>query len=144
MAYENLSLPLADFTEMEFNENGILGRRSILPGGVRVLSEKVPGQRSASISFWIGAGSRDEAAGHEGSTHFLEHMLFKGTKTRTSADISRLSDFLGGAINAATSRQYTCYYGRVFLPMCRNCLNFLLTWLPIQLSNMSKWKQNAV
>ncbi|MDR6939035.1 pitrilysin family protein [Arcanobacterium hippocoleae] len=114
MTYEKISLPLDTFTDIEFSEDGIIGRRSILPGGIRVLTEKVPGQRSASISFWIGAGSRDEAPGHEGSTHFLEHMLFKGTKTRTSADISRLSDFLGGAINAATSRQYTCYYGRVF------------------------------
>lgn len=114
MTYDQISLPLDCLTPIEFSENGILGRRSILPGGIRVLSEKMPGQRSASISFWIGAGSRDEAVGNEGSTHFLEHMLFKGTKTRTSAEISRLSDYLGGAINAATSRQYTCYYGRVF------------------------------
>lgn len=114
MTYEKISLPLNCFDQIEFSESGIVGRRSILPGGIRVISEKVPGQRSASISFWIGAGSRDELQGHEGSTHFLEHMLFKGTKTRSSAEISRLSDFLGGAINAATSRQYTCYYGRVF------------------------------
>lgn len=114
MNYDKISLPLDCATPIEFSENGILGRRSILPGGIRVLSEKMPGQRSVSISFWIGAGSRDEAVGNEGSTHFLEHMLFKGTKTRSSAEISRLSDYLGGAVNAATSRQYTCYYGRVF------------------------------
>ncbi|WP_235001803.1 M16 family metallopeptidase [Arcanobacterium ihumii] len=114
MTYSQISLPLDDFSTISFEEDGIVGNRSILPGGIRVLTEKIPGQRSVSLSFWIGAGSRDELGGAEGSTHFLEHMLFKGTNTRSSLEISQISDFLGGAMNAATARQYTCYYGRVF------------------------------
>ncbi|MFC5369890.1 M16 family metallopeptidase [Arcanobacterium bovis] len=114
MSYTRIELPLDRCSSVVFEEDGIVGQRSILPGGIRVLTEKIPGQRSVSLSFWIGAGSRDELSGREGSTHFLEHMLFKGTSTRSSLEISQMSDFLGGAINAATSRQYTCYYGRVF------------------------------
>lgn len=64
------------------NDAGSTVRRSVLPAGVRVLTEEMPGQRSVTLGFWIGVGSRDEAAHQHGSTHFLEHLLFKGTKTR--------------------------------------------------------------
>lgn len=101
-------------TEMTWDDNGIHGRRSILPGGLRVLTEHIPGQHSAAVSFWIGAGSRDETAGHEGSTHFLEHLLFKGTPTRSAVQISEESDFIGSGLNAATARTSTDYHGRVF------------------------------
>ncbi|MCI6574244.1 MAG: pitrilysin family protein [Actinomycetaceae bacterium] len=113
MTFSTIAFPLT-VPDLSFEEDGVLGRRSILPGGVRLLTEHVPGQRSVALGFWVGAGSRDEAAGAEGSTHFLEHLLFKGTSTRSSLDISTLGDFLGGTLNAATARQYTCYYGRVF------------------------------
>ncbi|MEY4434858.1 MAG: hypothetical protein RIR16_898, partial [Actinomycetota bacterium] len=63
-------------------------RRTILPCGVRVLSEHVPGAASASVSFSVAVGSRDETNGHFGSTHFLEHLLFKGTKRRSALDIA--------------------------------------------------------
>lgn len=94
--------------------DGSLVRRSILPGGVRVLTETMPGFRSASIGMWIGAGSRDETEGTYGATHFLEHLLFKGTANRSSADIARRGDHLGGGFNAATSKRETYYHGRVF------------------------------
>ena len=113
MAFETVQFPI-DTSTVTFKDNGVAGKRSVLPGGIRVLTEHVPGQRSVALGFWVGAGSRDERPGHEGSTHFLEHLLFKGTSTRTSLDISTLGDFLGGTLNAATARQYTCYYGRVF------------------------------
>ncbi|MDP9800289.1 putative Zn-dependent peptidase [Arcanobacterium wilhelmae] len=116
----------ADQGDIRFEENGVIGRRSILPGGIRVLTEKVPGQRSVSLALWIGAGSRDEAPGHEGSTHFLEHLLFKGTHNRTAKEISELGDFLGGAMNAATARAYTNYYGRVFADDMPQLLELLI------------------
>ncbi len=114
MDYKLVEFPATCLETIEFVENGVVGKRTVLPGGVRVLTEQVPGQHSVSVAFWIGAGSRDEAPGHEGSTHFLEHLLFKGTKTRSAQDISKLGDYLGGAMNASTARNYTNYYGRVF------------------------------
>lgn len=114
---------LADYTErsleldtqfLSLSENGLTIRRSILPGGIRVLTEEIPHQHSTSVGLWIGAGSRDEAPGAEGSTHFLEHLLFKGTKNRSAKDIAERIDYLGGGFNAATAKQYTCYYGHVF------------------------------
>lgn len=113
MTFSRIDLPLAP-TEITFSEDGVIGNRSILPGGVRVITENVPGQKSISVGFWVGSGSRDEARGYEGSTHFLEHLLFKGTQIRDAQDISRLGDFLGGSLNAATAQNYTVYYGRVF------------------------------
>ena len=114
MAFEIVQFPIDSTGAVTFKENGVAGQRTILPGGIRVLSEHVPGQRSVALGFWVGAGSRDEAPQAAGSTHFLEHLLFKGTSSRSALDISRLGDFLGGTLNAATARQYTCYYGRVF------------------------------
>lgn len=129
MSFSVLDFPL-DVPEISFSENGVTGRRSILPSGVRVLTEHVPGQSSVALGFWVGAGSRDEQKISSGSTHFLEHLLFKGTSTRSALDISRLGDFLGGTLNAATARQYTCYYGRVFssdLPQLVELLADMLT-----------------
>ncbi|MFN8080400.1 MAG: pitrilysin family protein [Kineosporiaceae bacterium] len=88
-------------------------RRSVLPGGVRVLSELMPHLRSATVGCWVGVGSRDEADGHHGSTHFLEHLLFKGTARRSAMDIATVLDRVGGEANAATGKEHTCYYARV-------------------------------
>ena len=88
-------------------------RRTILPSGVRVLTEEVPGAQSASVSFSVAVGSRDETNGHYGSTHFLEHLLFKGTKKRSALDIAIAFDSVGGSSNAATGKEYTSYYARV-------------------------------
>jgi len=92
---------------------GAFVRRSVLPSGVRVLTEAVPGSSSTSIGFWVGVGSRDEREGQFGSTHFLEHLLFKGTATRSALDIAIAFDSVGGEHNAATAKEYTCYYARV-------------------------------
>jgi predicted Zn-dependent peptidase len=87
--------------------------RTLHPSGLRVLTERVPGARSTTIGFWIPAGSRDEAEGAFGSTHFLEHLLFKGTSTRTALDIAIAFDSVGGDHNAVTAKEYTCYYAKV-------------------------------
>ena len=109
---------------------GAVVRRSILPGGVRVLTEAMPGQRSATIGFWVGVGSRDESEGQHGSTHFLEHLLFKGTKRRTALEIASAFDEVGGESNAATAKESTCYYARVLdtdLPMAIDVIADMVT-----------------
>ncbi|MEY2816313.1 MAG: hypothetical protein RJA78_889 [Actinomycetota bacterium] len=103
-----------DQPELEFTASGgSTVRRTVLPSGVRVLTETVPGAQSASVSFAVAVGSRDEVDGHHGSTHFLEHLLFKGTKTRTALDIAVAFDSVGGASNASTGKEHTSYYARV-------------------------------
>ncbi|WP_129336795.1 M16 family metallopeptidase [Cellulomonas endophytica] len=107
-----------------------LVRRSVLPGGVRVLTEHMPGLRSATVGAWIGVGSRDEESGHLGSTHFLEHLLFKGTARRTAMDIAEAFDAVGGEANAATGKEHTCYYARVLdedLPMAVDVITDMVT-----------------
>jgi predicted Zn-dependent peptidase len=116
----DLPLGLADLT---FAASGdALVRRTVLPSGVRILSEQVPGARSATLGYWVAVGSRDESealpgladhAGTLGSTHFLEHLLFKGTRTRTALDIAVSFDSVGGEHNAMTAKEYTCYYAKV-------------------------------
>ncbi|WP_062134776.1 M16 family metallopeptidase [Demequina aestuarii] len=91
---------------------GAIIQRSVLPGGVRVLTEHIPGMRSATMGAWVGVGSRDETPEHAGSTHFLEHLLFKGTARRSALDIAEAFDRVGGESNAMTGKEYTCYYAR--------------------------------
>ena len=100
-------------TDLTLTDDGALTRRCVLPGGVRVITEAVPGLRSAALGAWFGVGSRDEIPGQEGSTHFLEHLLFKGTATRDAHDIAEAFDMIGGESNAATSKEHTSYYARV-------------------------------
>ncbi|WP_285116220.1 pitrilysin family protein [Leifsonia sp. fls2-241-R2A-40a] len=113
----DLPLGMADLTFAASGE--ALVRRTVLPSGVRILSEHVPGSRSATLGYWVAVGSRDESeggAGHPGtlgSTHFLEHLLFKGTRTRTALDIAVSFDSVGGEHNAMTAKEYTCYYAKV-------------------------------
>src|SRR6266498_3256819 len=86
---------------------------SELDSGERVISERIPGVRSVAIGFWIGAGSRDETDAKAGVSHFLEHLLFKGSRTYTAQQIAEIFDGLGGELNAATSREHTMVYARV-------------------------------
>ncbi|WP_439690479.1 M16 family metallopeptidase [Curtobacterium sp. SP.BCp] len=106
-------LPLEAPDTSFLTSGGAFVRRSVLPSGVRVLTEAVPGAASTSIGFWVGVGSRDEREGQFGSTHFLEHLLFKGTEGRSALDIAIAFDSVGGEHNAATAKEYTCYYARV-------------------------------
>src|ERR1700731_3966788 len=88
-------------------------RRTVLPGGLRVVSEFLPSVRSVALGIWVGVGSRDEDEFHAGATHYLEHLLFKGTRKRTALEISAEMDAVGGEMNAFTAKEYTCYYARV-------------------------------
>jgi predicted Zn-dependent peptidase len=86
---------------------------SELDAGERVISERVPSVRSVSLGFWVGAGSRDETDAKAGVSHFIEHLLFKGSSRYTAQQIAEIFDGLGGELNAATSREHTVVYARV-------------------------------
>jgi predicted Zn-dependent peptidase len=101
-------------------------RRTVLPGGLRVVSEFLPAVRSVALGIWVGVGSRDEDQAHAGATHYLEHLLFKGTARRTALEISAEMDAVGGEMNAFTAKEYTCYYARVLdadLPLAVDILS---------------------
>lgn len=87
--------------------------KTVLDNGVTVLTEHMDNVRSVAIGIWFSVGSRDELAGEAGMSHFMEHMMFKGTPTRSAQDISEHFDRLGAELNAFTSKEYTCYYARV-------------------------------
>lgn len=93
--------------------DGGLVRRTTLPGGLRIITEQVPGVRSAAFGVWVGVGSRDESGRQMGAAHYLEHLLFKGTHARSAMDISASIEAVGGDLNAFTTKEYTCYYARV-------------------------------
>jgi len=86
--------------------------KTILPGGIKILTETIPYVKSFSLGFWFDVGSRDETPENNGITHFIEHMLFKGTKNRSAKKISDDVESYGGWLNAFTSKEHTCYYGR--------------------------------
>src|SRR5881397_1849710 len=86
---------------------------SELDSGERVISEKVPSVRSVSLGFWIGAGSRDERDERAGVSHFIEHLLFKGSAGYDAQQIAETFDAMGAELNAATSREHTLVYSRV-------------------------------
>ena len=87
--------------------------RTDLPSGLAVVTEAVPGARSASFGCWVRVGGRDEPADRAGASHFLEHLLFKGTAARTGREISEAIESVGGEINAHTAHEHTAFYARV-------------------------------
>ena len=104
--------------------------RTILPGGLRVVTEFLPAVRSVALGIWVGVGSRDEDSTHAGATHYLEHLLFKGTERRTALEISSEMDAVGGEMNAFTGKEYTCYYARVLdadVPLAVDVLSDMVT-----------------
>jgi predicted Zn-dependent peptidase len=104
--------------------------RTVLPGGLRVVTEFLPAVRSVALGIWVGVGSRDEDEAHAGATHYLEHLLFKGTRRRTALEISAEMDAVGGEMNAFTAKEYTCYYARVLdadLPLAVDVLSDMVT-----------------
>jgi predicted Zn-dependent peptidase len=95
-------------------------RRSEYESGLRLITEQMPGVRSVTLGIWVSAGSRDEAPRLAGASHFLEHLLFKGTRKRTARDIAEAFDAVGGDLNAYTAKEHTTFYSRVLdrdLPM---------------------------
>ena len=105
-------------------------RRSVLPSGLRIVTEEVSSVRSAAIGIWVNVGSRDETPAVAGASHFLEHLLFKGTTRRNALEISSTIESVGGEMNAFTSKEYTCFYARVIdtdLPMAIDVVSDLIT-----------------
>lgn len=105
-------------------------RRTTLPGGLRVVTETLPSVRSVTFGIWAHVGSRDETPTLNGATHYLEHLLFKGTERRSALDISAAIDAVGGEMNAFTAKEYTCYYARVLdsdLPLAIDIVCDMLT-----------------
>lgn len=96
-----------------FSDGDTSIRRSLTSSGTRILSQKIPGTHSVGLSLFVPVGSRDEAPEHAGSTHFLEHLLFKGTPSRSAFDIAAAFDGVGGESNAETAREYTSYWARI-------------------------------
>ncbi|WP_026118147.1 M16 family metallopeptidase [Nocardiopsis salina] len=105
--------PDSTVTLMEPTGGSGLIQRTVLPGGLRVVSESVPGVRSAAFGISATTGSRDEDSAHAGSAHFLEHLLFKGTRRRSPLDIAAELDSVGADHNAYTTKEHTCYYAKV-------------------------------
>lgn len=104
---------------------GAVVRRTVLPGGLRVVTERVPGVRSASVGVWVAVGSRDEQPRLAGAAHYLEHLLFKRTGTRSAVTIAEEIDAVGGELNAFTTKEHTCFYAHVLdadLPLAMDLL----------------------
>lgn len=99
--------------------------RLVLPNGARLLHERVPGAHSAALGVWIASGSRHERASESGASHFIEHMVFKGTPSRTASELAAQMDALGGQIDAFTTREYTCFHGRTLDTQLRQLTDIL-------------------
>ncbi len=105
-------------------------QREVLPNGLRLVTERMPHVRSVSIGVWLTRGSRHEPQEHEGIAHFVEHMLFKGTSTRSAEDIAQQVDSIGGHLDAFTSKEYAGYFIKVLdehLPLAVDVLSDLVT-----------------
>ena len=123
-------VPVGETVLLDLDEVGGRVERTELPGGLRVLTETMPGVLSATLGIWVGVGSRDETPDVSGSSHFLEHLLFKGTTTRSALEIATAMDAVGGEMNAFTAKEHTCYYANVLasdLPLAVTLLADLVT-----------------
>jgi predicted Zn-dependent peptidase len=111
-----------------FLDNAVY-RKTVLPGGLRVLSEQIPHVRSVAVGIWVLAGTRDETPAENGISHFIEHMMFKGTSRRSAKDIAECLEAVGGHLNAFTSKELTCYYSHTLdehLPLAIDVLTDIL------------------
>ncbi|RBY86253.1 pitrilysin family protein [Blastococcus sp. TF02A-30] len=123
-------VPVGETVLLDLDEVGGRVERTELPGGLRVLTETMPGVLSATLGIWVGVGSRDETPAVAGSSHFLEHLLFKGTASRSALEIATAMDAVGGEMNAFTAKEHTCYYANVLasdLPLAVTLLADLVT-----------------
>ncbi len=123
-------VPVGVTALLDLDEVGGRVERTELPGGLRVLTETMPGVLSATLGIWVGVGSRDESPAVAGSSHFLEHLLFKGTTSRSALEIATAMDAVGGEMNAFTAKEHTCYYANVLasdLPLAVTLLSDLVT-----------------
>ena len=119
-------------------------QRTEFASGLRVVTDRMPGVRSVALGFWVLAGSRDEEPRISGASHFLEHLLFKGTQSRSALDIAEAFDAVGGDLNAFTAKETTCYYARVRdrdLPMAVDYLADMLQHSVIRKADLDAERQ---
>lgn len=119
-------------------------QKTVLPSGIKIVTEEMPDVESASIGIWINAGSRDENPATSGISHFIEHLLFKGTDRRTALDISKEIESVGGVLNAFTSRESTCFYVKVLskdLPMAIDLLCDIFMNSKFDMAELEKERQ---
>ena len=122
-------------------ESGSGYQRTVLDNGIRVITEKIPYLRSVSIGVWVMIGSRDEQPDENGISHFIEHLLFKGTEKRTAFDIAKEIDSVGGTLNAFTGREFTCFYAKVIdhnLPLAIDLLSDIFLNSVMDLKDVEK------
>ena len=124
-----IDLPLVRQEGLLLDDNEGEVRRSVTGRGTRILTQRAPSTRSAALSLWVPVGSRDEAPEAAGSTHFLEHLLFKGTPKRSAFDIAESFDRVGGESNAETGREHTNYWARVLSEDLEMALGVLVDML---------------
>src|SRR5215217_3887675 len=125
-----VAVPVGRTQLLDVDDVGGRVERTELPGGLRVLTETMPGVLSATLGIWVGVGSRVEDDRLAGSSHFLEHLLFKGTTARSALEIATAMDAVGGEMNAFTAKEHTCYYANVLasdLPLAITLLTDLVT-----------------
>jgi len=116
-------------------------QKSVLDNGIRVITERIAGAHSVTVGFWVENGSRHEQEPQNGISHFVEHMLFKGTSRRSALDIAKEIDSVGGVLNAFTSREYSCYYAKVLarkLPLAIDLLSDIVLHSIFDLDEIEK------
>jgi len=116
-------------------------RKEVFPNGLTILTEEMPNLRSVTLGVWLKQGSRHEQPEENGVSHFIEHLLFKGTERRTSAEIARTIDAIGGQCDAFTSKEYTCFYARVLderLPVAIDLLSDIVLHPRFDAENIEK------
>ncbi len=120
-----------------------LYHKTTLPNGIRVVTEQIPHVRSVSIGVWVNVGSRDESPENNGITHFIEHMVFKGTRRFKVHEIAQSLEKVGGYLNAFTTKEHTCYYARILdehLPLAVDVLSDMTQFPLLDRKEMEKEK----
>ena len=132
---------MKDSLNQTWIENESTYQKTVLNNGIRVITEEIPYLRSVSIGVWVMTGSRDEQPRENGISHFIEHLLFKGTEKRTAFDIAKEIDSVGGTLNAFTGREYTCFYAKVIdknLPLAIDLLSDIFLHSLMDLKDVEK------
>jgi predicted Zn-dependent peptidase len=121
-----------------------MNRKTVLNNGVRIVSERLPHVRSVSLGIWVNTGSRDESPLENGVSHFIEHMSFKGTRTRSGFQIAKDLDAIGGLSNAFTGKETTCFYGRVLdrhFPLLADILSDIFVYPTFPAEDMERERE---
>jgi len=124
-----------------------LYNKTVLRNGLRIVTEKIPHVRSIAIGVWVDVGSRDETRYENGISHFIEHMVFKGTKSRSPLEIAHSLESLGGSLNAFTSREQTCYHAVILdehLEQAVDILSDILTNATLSPANIKRERQVVI